>query len=237
MRHNLFKQTAIIGLLVLGLSVPGPAAFRLALADSPEAAVGSAQARLADHSELELADIVRNNRPPDGVESERQAALGLLLKRHFPFLQHWDPDIRQDVFEKVLKSASSGSFYSGIGTFRGWLYGIRRNVEKDAVKRAALSENADRSYAERDALLRDDDSRLQELRAWFMNELEGMDASFRAAAVLVYIHGFSHAEAARMLSTKEGTISSRLYHVRETLQKKAAALGCARAFSSTSVGG
>lgn len=237
MRHNLLKQAVLVGLLVLGLVVPGPALLQFAHADSREAIAGSSLARLADLSELELADIVRNNRPPEGVESERNAALNELLERHFPFLQHWNPDIRQDVFEKVLKSAEAGSFYSGTGSFRGWLYGIRKNVERDAIRRAALSENTERSYAEREALRRDDDIRLSELRAWFMNELEGMDASLRGAAVLVYLHGFSHAEAARLLSTREGTISSRLHRVREALREKAAQLGCARAFSSTSGGG
>ena len=180
---------------------------------------------------------MRNNRPPEGLESERRAALNELFERHFPLLQHWNPDIRNDVFEKVLKSAEAGSFYSGIGSFSGWLYGIRSNVETDAIRRAALSEHTDRSYAEREALRRDDDILLRELRAWFMKELEGMDALLRDAAVLVYVHGFSHAEAARLLSTQEGTISSRLYRVREALREKAAQLGCARAFSSTSGGG
>ena len=237
MRKNLFKRATLIGLLVLGLSVPGLTSFPLAFANPPEVATGSDQAWLPDLSEMELADIVSSNRPPDGVESKREAALAVLFERNFPFLRHWDPDIRSDVFEKVLKSVDSGSFYSGLGTFRGWLDGIRRNVEKDAIRRAKLRQNTDRDYAERDALLRDDDSRLRELRAWFMNELESMDTRFRAAAVLVYIHGFSHAEAAQMLSTKEGTISSRLHHVREALQKKATALGCERAFSSRKVRG
>lgn len=131
-------------------------------------------------------------------------------------------DVAQDVFAVALRSASS---FRGASSPSTWLFGITRNVVRNARRRAAFRrffglesgpEPVDPGPGPDEALVR------LRRRRQVQAALDRLSEDHREVIVLCEIEGRTAGEAASILGVPEGTVYSRLHHAK---RKFATALG------------
>jgi RNA polymerase sigma-70 factor (ECF subfamily) len=134
-------------------------------------------------------------------------------------------DVAQDVFAVALRTVSG---FRGASSPSTWLFGITRNVVRNARRRAAfrrffgldsVPEPADTEPGPDEALIR------LRRRRQVQAALERLSADHREVVVLCEIEGRSAPEAAILLGIAEGTVYSRLHHARRKFASALASEG------------
>lgn len=165
-----------------------------------------------------------------------KSAFALLLTRHRTLLVALcrrvlgDDDAAQDVAQEAsLQAYLSLDRLQRVERFGPWLCGIGLNLCRHRLRRRQ------RDMASWDALyggrydptrdIPDEDIGLDEraelldLRGRVQRAVAGLPRGQRAAVVLFYLHGFSHAETAAQLGVGIGAVKTRLHKARGTLRK------------------
>jgi RNA polymerase sigma-70 factor, ECF subfamily len=122
-------------------------------------------------------------------------------------------DVTQEVFVRLWMRART--FDSRRGTALAWLVSVARNLAIDELRRQRRRvEGADRLARDAELLARDDPDALLE---WRWDSIRVREAVAELSAVqrqtvqLVYVRGFTLAEAAVRLGVPVGTVKSRLH--------------------------
>lgn len=109
-------------------------------------------------------------------------------------------DLAQEVF---LKAWRSGGAWRGEGSYRSWLMGIAWTQFLSAHRAKARSRARDHAAYEPDLQIDRPDAAIDLSRA-----LGGLGERERAAVLLCFGEGCSHAEAARIMDLSLGTLKS-----------------------------
>lgn len=142
-----------------------------------------------------------------------------------------DPMIAQDVSQEAFIKA-----YKAIGNFRGdsafytWIYRIAINTAKNylvAQSRRVPVQGVDASEAEQydgGDLLRDQTTPLdliatEEIRKVVFDTIENLPDDLRIAITLREIEGMSYEEISAAMDCPIGTVRSRIFRARETVDK------------------
>ncbi len=139
-----------------------------------------------------------------------------------------DPDLAEDVTQKAFLNAYLKLHTFRGGSFRGWLLGIARNASYDELRRArrqpAFSldalDNGDETtpqWSASPALQPEQTLERKERSNAVAAALRGLKTMYRAAVVLVDVHGLDYADAAQVLGVPLGTLKSRVAHARRQL--------------------
>ncbi len=162
------------------------------------------------------------------LTSDDQHAFAMLVKRHGGLvfgvcrrvLDH-EQDA-EDAFQATfLALAQRGSTIRKHQSVASWLYGVARNMAKDARQAA----NRRRKYEQQAPSPRSADSPAlqmtwREAQRILDEEIERLPAGRREAFILCCLENRSCAEVAKMLRTKEGTIWSRVSWAKKHLQAR-----------------
>jgi RNA polymerase sigma-70 factor (ECF subfamily) len=145
------------------------------------------------------------------LDAELVAAYPLLARRLTVILR--DPDEAQDVAQSAFARALEQRRRFRGGDVRAWLYTIGIRLALNELRRrqrlVALSDVQEPEWA-----------MASEPDLWLA--LEKIEPKQRAALVLATLDGFTHAEIARILGAREGTVSSWISRSKDGLR---AALG------------
>jgi RNA polymerase sigma-70 factor (ECF subfamily) len=136
-------------------------------------------------------------------------------------------DLTQEAFIKAFRSIGR---FKGKSAFFTWLYRIainttlshlkknryRRffsldNLDEEAARSEIVERLATRAGAEKPALLRELQEKLNEA-------LQALSMKHRTVVVLYEIDGLSHGEIAQVMNCSEGTVRSRLHYAKTRLQ-------------------
>lgn len=188
--------------------------------------------------------MFRQSRPPDpdqdlvarAREGDTRAFDALILKYGdklyglvYNMTSHKEDthDLLQDIFARAYQSLPK---FRGNSTFYTWIYQIAVNLTLNFLKkrkrRAGPSLNDPDSAVQRDPALidtnRDADperqTNLKELQVKLNEAMQKLSEPHRMVVTMFDIQGMSHGEIARILSTSEGTIRSRLHYAHLQLQ-------------------
>jgi RNA polymerase sigma factor (sigma-70 family) len=157
-----------------------------------------------------------------------KCAFARLVERHYPVLlgscrrMLGDSDLSRDAAQEAVLRAMLGlDRLADPARFGAWLVGIGLNVcrslldardrEKSAIDSALIALTA----LDADPVLQAESS---ELSAGVRAVVAGLPVGQRAAVVLFYLAGLTHAEIAEELSTSPGAVKTRLHKARATLR-------------------
>jgi RNA polymerase sigma-70 factor (ECF subfamily) len=163
----------------------------------------------------------------DEIERVRQAASGDadaftdLFNRYYPMIYAFAyrlcqdrsdaQEIAQETFIKAARAIASVR-----GSFKGWLYRIAHNTATDHLRartrRSRLAEEMTVRADRESSGPPPDFSRVAKA-------LDSLPAGLRAAVVLTFYEGMSHAGAARVLGCAETTVSWRIFMAKRQLGK------------------
>ncbi|MES2192038.1 MAG: sigma-70 family RNA polymerase sigma factor [Pseudomonadota bacterium] len=123
-------------------------------------------------------------------------------------------DILHDAFVNIWNKASS--FDAALGSGRGWIYSVTRNLAFNAVRDGAREVSVDEETAEALDVASSVDAHSQmtdafELRASLgkLNEcLERLEPARRNCILYAYVDGCSHGEIAERTNTPLGTVKA-----------------------------
>lgn len=170
-------------------------------------------------SDRDLAKLV------DAARSGEEAAMAALIEatqselfRFLVFLtgnRVLAQDIAQDAYIKVMESLSS---LRDSNTFSAWLFRTAKNIYIDHTRSPRNAKHEDIDELVNLAMDEDQAAAVREVQD-LLKELEAED---RYAMLLVYLEGYSYAEAADRLGISEDAMRSRLHRIREHLAKRKA---------------
>ncbi|MGB7289922.1 MAG: RNA polymerase sigma factor RpoE [Candidatus Macondimonas sp.] len=136
-------------------------------------------------------------------------------------------DVAQEAFIKAYRALPG---FRGDSAFYTWLYRIAINTAKNHVaarNRAPISSESEFGNGDSDAI--DFSSRLsdidtpealfltEEVRQTIVNAIEGLPQDLRTAIILREIEGMSYEEIAKTMDCPVGTVRSRLFRARDTI--------------------
>ncbi|MEM7422473.1 MAG: RNA polymerase sigma factor [Pseudomonadota bacterium] len=163
----------------------------------------------------------------DAAQGDR-AAFERLVERHYDRIHGlaWrftggppdSEDLAHDVCVSLGRRIRS---YRGSARFTTWLYQVVLNAARDRMRHGKSRDSAARTFAEVDALRRDEIADERGRASWLRSVIGGLRDDLRETAVLVLDEGLSHAEAAEVLEVAEGTVSWRLSEVRKAVRAAA----------------
>ncbi|MEI6898197.1 MAG: RNA polymerase sigma factor RpoE [Psychromonas sp.] len=141
-------------------------------------------------------------------------------------------DVTQEVFIKVHKSLPS---FRGDSAFYTWLYRITVNTAKNYLtsqSRRPPASDIDvleaESYDNSDALKEIDSPenilRAEEIKQVIMETIDKLPAELKIAITLREIEGMSYDEIAKIEDCPIGTVRSRIFRARDTIDKQLAPL-------------
>ena len=134
-------------------------------------------------------------------------------------------DLAQEVFLRAFKSLrgfkQNASFYT-------WIYRIAVNLSLNFLKKKKKEESKEVFINDfsRDGRVKssthspEKDSIKRELGGKLKEAINSLPLSYRASFVLVVFQGMTHAQAGRILSCSENTVSWKMHKARKMLQKK-----------------
>ncbi|MFP4313060.1 MAG: RNA polymerase sigma factor [Alphaproteobacteria bacterium] len=167
----------------------------------------------SEHKELIKA---AQNGDADAFEALINLYYAVMFKMAFKWCGRQDmaEDITQEACLKLARGIKSYSFKS---KFTSWLYTLVLNTGRDFVKSDARHPESPDGLEKLPVKAKGEDAiyTRQVLAAIYELPL-----SEREAVLLVLNDGYTHAEAADILGTKEGTISWRISEAKKKLQSK-----------------
>lgn len=154
-----------------------------------------------------------------------RVAYGLLKDRHDA------EDVVQDAFARVHLRLKD---FEGTSAFYTWLYRIVVNLSIDTMRRRRRERRADvTSEAAREALRSAEDlwprydsshpgetAERRELGERLRRAFGDLPEIHQAVILLRELEGFSYEEIAETLNIKKGTVMSRLFHARRSMQSR-----------------
>lgn len=132
----------------------------------------------------------------------------LRLARHLVKDPQLAEDISQEAFLKAFNSLPS---FRGESRFSTWMLKITRNTSVDAIRR----DRRQRRLAEEERPV--DHYPDPSLKAAIDAAVAGLPTDLREAFVTIEVFGLSYEEAAVVLSTRPGTLKSRMHRTRKLL--------------------
>lgn len=123
-------------------------------------------------------------------------------------------DIAQETFLAAWTQAKS---FRGQGSVRSWLFSIAWRKAKDSQRRWFRSARRDTAYHESSGRNETPESSSED-RIWLRKALLALPLDQRAAILLCLGSGYTHAEAAELLSLPLGTVKSYVLRGREKLR-------------------
>ncbi len=128
-------------------------------------------------------------------------------------------DVVQECFVVLLNGAA---FDSGLGTLRGYLFGVARNLVRARLRLAGREvDECEDAEAPADALA---DLILAERSRAVAAAVEGLPSLQREAVVLFEYEQLSLDEIAQATGVEAGAVKARLYRARENLRRRLAPL-------------
>jgi len=121
-------------------------------------------------------------------------------------------DVTQEVFLRVARSIRQ---FREEAKLKSWIYKIALNVSSDLRKRSCRQQRVSRDYV--DGIKRN--SSVNESSREILESLDVLRETERQALVLTLYEGLTHAEAAKVLSCAEKTVSWRLFSARRKLRQ------------------
>jgi RNA polymerase sigma-70 factor, ECF subfamily len=146
------------------------------------------------------------------VRAFEQIVRGLLpevlrLARHLVRDSHLAEDVSQEVFLKAFNSLPA---FKGASRFSTWILRITRNASVDAIRRSRRQQRlTDQMVPQHEP----DPAGRAALDA----VIAGLPSDLREAFVVIEIFGLSYDDAATVLSTRSGTLKSRMHRARKLL--------------------
>jgi RNA polymerase sigma-70 factor (ECF subfamily) len=130
-------------------------------------------------------------------------------------------DITQEVF---LKLARNIHHYKPAGRFTTWLYQVVVNEARDSHRReksrrtreTAYEKETDKSAPSTEELL---DKQADKRMLALYDMLKRLSPEQREAVVLVFCHGMTHRDAAKVLGCAEKTVTWRLFEAKKKLRE------------------
>jgi RNA polymerase sigma factor (sigma-70 family) len=163
-----------------------------------------------------------------------EAAFAALVERHGPMVlavcrrilrdEHDAEDAFQATFLVLVRKARTIARREVLGP---WLYGVARHSAQQARARSARRRVQEREVVVMRLVEPTQDVPAPDLRSIIDEELGALPERYRAPLVLCELEGRSRKEAAALLGTPEGTISSRLARARQRLRDRLARRGLA----------
>jgi len=155
-------------------------------------------------------------------------AFRMLLERHYDgiFRTAYRLCGKREDAEDIAQDVCTG-LVDRIGQFRGeakfttWLHRIVVNASRDHFRRQSRVRRLDDDYVEILTGQGDADAETRSNIAWLYQSLKQVGSDLRETAVLVLAMGYSHGEAAEIMSVKESTVSWRMHELRKKLKAKA----------------
>ena len=134
-------------------------------------------------------------------------------------------DLAQEIFMQAFKSIKS---FKQNASFYTWLYRIAVNLTLNFLKKKKKEESKEvfindfsRDKRLKSSILSPEKHSLKkELGEKLEEAINSLPLSYRASFVLVVFQGMTHAQAARVLSCSENTVSWRMHKARKMLQIK-----------------
>src|SRR5688572_12865561 len=156
-----------------------------------------------------------------------EAAFAALVRRHGPMVfavcrrvlgdRHAAEDACQAAFLVLARKAAS---LGRPELLANWLYGVAYrtalSARADERRRHAREAEAGRPLAVEPP----DEALRAEVRAMLDEEVHRLPAKYRAAVVLCYLQGYTHAEAASALGCPRGTVATRLARACQRLRRR-----------------
>ncbi len=131
----------------------------------------------------------------------------LRLARHLVRDSQMAEDISQEVFLKAYRSISG---FKGDSRFSTWILRITRNASVDAIRRSRRQQRLNESTLPVP-------SQDLSVKAALDAALARLPADLREAFVTIEVFGLSYEDAAVVLSTRPGTLKSRMHRTRKLL--------------------
>ncbi len=131
-----------------------------------------------------------------------------------------DGTLAEDLVQEcLLKALSSKSELENLEYLDTWLFRILINTWHDYLKKKRNLENLD-DYAFTSISDLENDYLTGELIAMVRNEISKLPIALREVLTLSDFSGFSYQEVGHILDIPIGTVMSRLYKARKTLEKR-----------------
>lgn len=171
-------------------------------------------------------ELVRDLDLLNRIAAKDEAALKELYAIHGQRLYAYalrltgDPEQAQDVVQDVLVTAwHTAAAYRGEGRPAAWLLGIAHNIALKAQRRRSilLSEEMENTLPDVEALP-DEQVQIRQQNVWVREGLQQLSPEHRAVLELVFYHGLSLEETARVCGCPLGTVKSRLSYARQHLR-------------------
>jgi RNA polymerase sigma factor (sigma-70 family) len=124
-------------------------------------------------------------------------------------------DAFQATFLILLRKPDSISKRESLSS---WLHGVALRVSQRARKNRERGRSLTQVPESCLAVDGDRDLQLSELRQWLDRAVQKLPEQFKSSFILCCMQGKSYAQAARLLSCAEGTVSSRVVRARERLR-------------------
>lgn len=124
-------------------------------------------------------------------------------------------DVVQETLLRAWKHADA--LQSGVGSIRGWLLTVARNIVTDRARARAVRPMEVNQPVDVPAAQRDHADLVVDTMT-VMGALEGLSPEHRAVLVEVYYRGRTVNETAAVLGIAPGTVKSRTYHAVRALR-------------------
>ncbi len=135
-----------------------------------------------------------------------------------------DPDDAEDAAQEALIAAFAAlDSYRGEASFRTWLYTItlnvcRKQMRKRKTRGALLNAIESVTRAVTGTHSPEEAAAQSEMQRELWAAVDALDEKHRIPIILRYAHDLPIAEIAELMGLNEGTVHSRLYYARESLQ-------------------
>ena len=156
-----------------------------------------------------------------------------LVERHYdrmirvatPFLKKTKDDVKG---EEDVKDVVQGVYanlpikiksFKGDSLFTTWLSTVTINSCKDLKKKEGRSNKTFYSDSKIELQADEGNDRIKD-NNWLLTQIALLPSPLKETAFLVYIEGYTHAEAAKLQGVKESTISWRISEIKRILRAK-----------------
>jgi RNA polymerase sigma factor (sigma-70 family) len=164
--------------------------------------------------------------------AREEGAFTALLRRHGPMVLGVSrrvlgnaqdaEDVYQAAFLLLARKAGAIRKREAVAS---WLYGVARRLALKARAQGAKRQARERQAADMRERQASDDADWQDVQAALEAGLDDLPESYRAALVLCYLEGKTHAEAARQLGCPLATLRTRVARGRKLLRERLASRG------------